>query len=158
MKYSQRGKKNRARGANRRKKRNWARSLPALNGQVDGINGDNLSASLPSFQMSGTIASQESRDVMIGTTLQSGGMQVNDLTGHPRKLARKTKNDFAGQKYGSSGKLVLKCWLKRKHRKGQLPCPPRMDERILTIQKSMRLVAIMVYSQYCRQLHGAKCL
>ena len=134
MKYSQRGKKNRARGANRRKKRNWARSLPALNGQVDGINGDNLSASLPSFQMSGTIASQESRDVMIGTTLQSGGMQVNDLTGHPRKSGkRKTKNDLLlEQKYGSSGRTGAEMLAEAKTSKKRTdyPTPPRMDERI----------------------------
>merc|ERR1711991_857771 len=134
MKYSQRGKRNRARGMNRGKKRNWARSLPALNGQVDGINGDNLSASLPSFQMSGTIASQESRDVMIGTTLQSGGMQVNDLASHPRKSnKRKTKNDLLlEQKYGSSGKTGAEILAEAKtsKRSKNYPAPPRMDERI----------------------------
>ena len=134
MKYSQRGKKNRAGGTNRRKKRNWTRSLPALNGHVDGIQGDDLSASLPSFQMSGTVAPQESHDLMIGTTLQSGGMQVNSLSGHPQKSSkRKTKNDILlEQKYGSSGKTGAEMLAEAKRSKSHkdYPTPPRMDERI----------------------------
>ena len=72
-----------------------------------------MSASAPSFQISGTIGAQESRDVILNTTIQSGGMNVNSMNNGSKynnnnnnmDSGKRTKNDMLlEQKYGSSGR------------------------------------------------------
>ena len=144
MRYSQRGKKNRARSINSKKKRNWARSLPSI-GDADsgGYDGVDMSASAPSFQISGTIGAQESRDVMLNTTIQSGGMNVNSMNNgnnynnnnNNRDSGKRTKNDMLlEQKYGSSGRtgaeMLAEAKKTKRRKEMNLPAPPRLDDRI----------------------------